>query len=146
MSISYEKAKLWVYGSLLEGFYNYQKALTAQIEERIPACTKGRLYHQMSKGYPALLPGDDRIYGELLSLRDFETTIRSLDQIEDYKGPGYSNEYNRILTPVRHLEGGITETAYVYWYGRKDIDTPENPSVYIPAGDWRAYMESVRHS
>lgn len=137
------EAKVWVYGSLMEGFYNYQKALVGQIEERVPAWIYGRLYHQTKKGYPAILPGEDRIYGELLTILDFQATIEKLDMIEDYRGDGYRNEYERKITSVIHLKDEKTESAYVYWYGWDDIDTPENPSVYIPSGDWREYMKAV---
>lgn len=135
------KAGLFVYGSLMEGFHNYEKALTGQIESRVPAFVNGRLYHQRQKGYPALVSGDDRVFGELLTLRDFMANMEVLDQIEEYHGPGEENEYNRILTPVHIGESGVVEFAYVYWYGREDLDGASNPSVYIPSGNWRIYKE-----
>jgi gamma-glutamylcyclotransferase (GGCT)/AIG2-like uncharacterized protein YtfP len=133
--------QIWVYGSLLEGFFNYEKALLGKVVSRNIARVKGTLFHQSKKGYPALIPGDGWVYGELLQLDDFSGLLPVIDGIEDFYGPGDArNEYERILTPVC-FDGHESGTeAYVYWYGRDDLGSPENPVQLIPDGDWRVFM------
>lgn len=139
MKPSVTNAKIWVYGSLMEGSFNYEPALDQGIISRTPACVRANLYHQTKKGYPAIIPGDNWVYGELLELRDFENLIVRLDEIENFTEADCDNEYNRILTATFQPETGITDEAYVYWYGRQDLNTPENPAVFIPGGDWREF-------
>lgn len=139
-------SRIFVYGSLLEGFFNYEKALKGKILLNTPAMVKGRLYHQQLKGYPAMLPGNTWIIGELLSISDFERTLALLDEIEGYTGTDIGNEYVRKITDVYSLDGEKLCSAYVYWYGRSDLCTDANPAIELPHGNWRHYMQQCRVS
>ncbi|AEC01687.1 gamma-glutamylcyclotransferase family protein [Parasphaerochaeta coccoides] len=136
-----ECMRIWVYGSLLEGFFNYRKVLVGKVLSRKAGQVKGKIFHQLAKGYPALLAGDDWVEGELLEIEDFHDTLEMLDVLENYFGPGDAdNEYERIVTPV-FLPGTDAWTeAYVYWYGRDDLGSPENPVIPLPDGSWRTFM------
>ncbi len=94
--------KIFVYGTLMKGFYNYERALAGQEVSRVPARIRGRVWHMTNRGYPAVKEGDGWVYGELVELKDFAAVIDTMDNIEGYYGPGDSrNEYARILSPSR---------------------------------------------
>ena len=91
---------LFTYGSLMENFFNYELYLKDRIKEKPQkARMKGELYHLDIKGYPALLPGSQWVYGEVFELVDFEQDIQVLDQLEGFN-QGVPNEYNRKKTTV----------------------------------------------
>ena len=127
-----ETEYFFVYGSLMEGFFNYDKALKDKVVFCAPARVKGKLYHQCNKGYPALISGERYVYGELIRVRDYEETLLTMDEIENYRTGGTDNEYQRRLTAVTDLTKGNTVNAYVYWYGREDLGEEENPAEWIP--------------
>ena len=93
--------KMFVYGTLMKGFYNYEKALVGQEVSLVPARTRGVVWHMSTRGYPAIKAGDGWVYGELVELKDFAAVIDIMDDIEGYYGPeDPRNEYARILSPV----------------------------------------------
>lgn len=62
--------------------------------------------------YPALLEGNDRVWGELWSFEAhlIEAVHCTLDQIEVYNQPGLTDEYQRVRVAVQlHLEGDHLE-------------------------------------
>lgn len=132
--------KLFVYGSLMDGFFNYKKSLEGKVTFRAAGKVQGLLYHQDNKGYPAIVPGEGWVKGELLEVDDYEKIITICDEIERYTGPGHpDNEYERRVSTVE-LENGETCFAQVYWYARNDLESDENPATPIPSGDWRDHM------
>lgn len=137
-----ECTKLWVYGSLLSGFFNYKRVLDGQVLTCTPAKVQGTLFHQTKKGYPALVEGKGWVYGELLEVKNFTELLPQIDALENYKGIGLENEYDRIKSQVFVNEQGawLPQQAYVYWYGQDDLTKPGNPAVHVPGGDWRLYM------
>lgn len=137
-----ECSKLWVYGSLLSDFFNYKRVLEGKVLTCTPAKVQGTLFHQVEKGYPALVEGKGWVYGELLELENFPQLLPQIDELENYIGTGFDNEYNRVQSQVFVYDQGewLPQLAYVYWYGQHDLDKPGNPAVQVPGGDWRAYM------
>ena len=78
---------LFVYGSLMDGLFNYRRYLAAHVSQPPRrARVRGALYHLRHKGYPALLQGDDWVYGELFVLDDFPAAIAALDEMEYFHG------------------------------------------------------------
>jgi gamma-glutamylcyclotransferase (GGCT)/AIG2-like uncharacterized protein YtfP len=136
--------RLFVYGSLMEGFFNYEKLFAGKVVSRTSAQVRGVLYHQPRKGYPAIVPGTGWVTGEFLELEDFPRLITLSDEIEHYCGDSPDNEYDRRVSPVKLLPEGTSAFAYVYWYARGDLGTGENPAVHIPSGDWRKYMAHAK--
>lgn len=131
-----------VYGSLLSGFFNYKRVLDGKVLACTPARMQGTLFHQVAKGYPALIEGKDWVYGELLELEGFAQLLPQLDELENYFGVGSENEYRRIASQVFVLDKGqwVAQQAYVYWYAQNDLGKPDNPAVRLVEGDWRSYM------
>ena len=137
-----ECSKLWVYGSLLSGFFNYKRVLEGKVLTCTHARVRGTLFHQIDKGYPALVEGEAWAYGELLELEDFFNLLPQIDMLENYYGLGNDNEYNRIQSEVFVYAQGewMAQQAYVYWYAQNDLGKGENPAVRVLGGDWRSYM------
>ncbi len=79
-----------------------------------PAWTFGKLVDLGP--YPALLPGPDRVLGELWSFReeDFGRVIHVLDKVEVTNQPGIPNEYDRVLVDVALLKSGRNLVASTY--------------------------------
>lgn len=134
--------KFFVYGSLMEGLFNYEKYLKGKILTKKYARTKGELYHLSECGYPAMVEGRDWIYGELIEIADYKNTVKSVDAMEHFFGEGNpDNEYNRNLIEVELLDDGCKEKAYAYIYNLKDAETLRKEDIYIKHGDWREFLE-----
>lgn len=43
--------KIFVYGTLMKGFYNYERALAGQEVSQVPARIRGRVWHMTNRGY-----------------------------------------------------------------------------------------------
>lgn len=135
-----EQKKIFVYGSLRTGFFNYNKYLMGNVSKAEIGKVKGKLYHMPHKGYPALINGDEEIIGEVMTLKDFEKVMVPMDKMENYYGINHKdNEYNRVIMDVELLNGQ-KESCYVYYYAMNDAEVFNNNSVYIPNGDWKSFM------
>lgn len=135
----YMPRKLFVYGSLMQDFFNYNKALAGNVLSCVPSQVQGTLYHLVKEGYPALVPGDGWVFGELIELKNFKDTIVHLDQIENYRFGDENNEYERLITPVEVIATGGKEQAYVYWYGPSQ-DICSKAVIPVKDGNWRNFM------
>lgn len=136
---------LFTYGSLMEGLFNYQLYLAGKVMGKPRrARIKGELYHLTEKGYPALLVGDDWVYGEVFELCDFHPTLKELDTLENYYGSNHpENEYERKVVTVwlyNEQTQLFDEKIEVYCYPyRIDNDASfAQYSLYLPEGDWHS--------
>ncbi|WP_313469669.1 gamma-glutamylcyclotransferase family protein [Carnobacterium sp.] len=82
---------VFVYGSLKTGEFNYKRYLDGKVLTVEPkrARIKGKLYDMPYKGYPALEVDELSpvwVYGEVVELLDYETTLSQLDGLEGYYG------------------------------------------------------------
>lgn len=135
-----EQKKIFVYGSLRTGFFNYNKYLLGKVSDTQIGKVKGNLYHMPNKGYPALLNGNDDVIGEVMTLKDFQSVMIPMDKMENYYGVNDSrNEYNRVIMDVE-LSNGVIESCYVYYYAMNDKEIFEENSIHIENGDWKSYM------
>ena len=58
---------IFVYGSLREGFFNYNKYLEGKVSNKKEAKLENmKLHHMPYKGYPAITHGNDTILGEIM--------------------------------------------------------------------------------
>jgi len=130
--------RLFVYGSLMEGFTNYENVLKDKVNSSIFGKVKGVLYHLKSKGYPAMIHGEGWVSGEFLELENFDELISSCDEIEKYF-------FERRITEVK-LSNGKIQLAWVYWYARNDLNSNENPVILVSSGDWREFMRKNTHN
>jgi gamma-glutamylcyclotransferase (GGCT)/AIG2-like uncharacterized protein YtfP len=137
--------KIFVYGSLMENFYNYNNYLIGKVEKKSYGRVLGKLYHLESRGYPAMIAGSDFIYGEIFELSDWEATVAKLDELEGYYGEeNPKNLYNKTLIEVEILQDETKQLAYVYIYNCKD-ELELSKEIYLPEGKWRNFMDDVNN-
>ena len=139
-----KEINLFVYGSLREGFFNYNKYLTNKvIEKRAAKLENMRLYHMPYKGYPAITSGDDTVIGEIMVIREdaYEDTMKAMDEMEGFIGENNpENEYHKVILEVENLHTNKKEKCFVYFYNKEKDTFFDNMAIYIPHGDWKEYM------
>lgn len=135
---------IFVYGSLREGFFNYDKYLDGKVVKKEDAMLKGmKLYHMPYKGYPAITPGNDNILGEIMVINedDYEETVKAMDEMEGFISENNpDNEYHKVILEVENLQTNEIEKCFVYFYNKDKDFMFDSESVYIPSGDWKKYM------
>lgn len=143
VNINDDPKRLFVYGSFLDGFFNYKKCLEGRVVSRVQARVRGSLFHQNNRGFPAMVHGDGWVSGEFLELEDFDALILKCDIIEEYYGPNCpDNMYERRITETM-LADGSRRSAWVYWYSRGDLGSRENPVIPVLSGDWREFTKTL---
>ncbi|MEG1257006.1 gamma-glutamylcyclotransferase family protein [Clostridium sp.] len=140
-----EEKKIFVYGSLREGFFNYDKYLVNKVSPASLGKVNGKLFHLSHKGYPALLDGEEEVIGELMELKDFYKDILPVDQMEGYVSfeNNSLNEYARTVMNVQNLATNEYESCYVYKYCQHSNEDFHKHAVHINHGDWKKYMSSI---
>ncbi len=135
---------IFVYGSLREGFFNYDKYLDGKVVKKEDAMLKGmKLYHMPYKGYPAITPGNDNILGEIMVINedDYEETVKAMAELEGFISENNpDNEYHKVILEVENLQTNEIEKCFVYFYNKDKDFMFDSESVYIPSGDWKKYM------
>ena len=128
--------KIFVYGTLMTGFENYKKYLDGNICSIEHGITRGRLYH-LPEGYPALVDGQDIIKGEIIEIKESKI-LEDIDFLEEYKGEGEENLYNRVEVKVKSEEGEDF-LCWTYFYVNKNY--AESDGRYITGGDWKKFIQ-----
>lgn len=132
--------KIFVYGSLRSDMFNYNKLLKGKVSKVFKGKINGELFHLENKGYPAVIPGNSTIVGELMELKDFDKTLKELDELENYREDNNINcEYLRKVIDVK-LEDGSNEKAYYYEYNPKSNINKNDKLIPVQSGDWKEYM------
>ncbi|HEY9811778.1 MAG TPA: gamma-glutamylcyclotransferase [Halomicronema sp.] len=87
--------KVFVYGTLKPGEYNYLRFCTGSIVSFQPAITRGKLY-SLRVGYPGMVEENGLVQGFLLCFKD-DAVLEDLDKLEEYNPnrPADQNEYER---------------------------------------------------
>jgi gamma-glutamylcyclotransferase (GGCT)/AIG2-like uncharacterized protein YtfP len=136
-----ETVKLFfVYGTLQEGWSNYERYVQPYSHEAIPAEIKGLLY-DLPLGYPAYLEGDGVVKGVVLRFQpaDYESVLAGLDDVETYYGPeDPRNEYERI--EVLAKLAGEQEEKLVHAYRYVDEKYVRTVGTRIHDGDWAGFI------
>ncbi|MEG1004440.1 gamma-glutamylcyclotransferase family protein [Clostridium sp.] len=127
--------KVFVYGSLRDGMFNYDKFLQGKVKKTTPGTIKGDLFHIENKGYPAVITGDNKIVGELMEFVDFDSTLIDLDGLENYKPNDTNSEYLREVVNVT-LDNGDVEKAFFYKYNDKSECNKKDVLKKVSHGDW----------
>lgn len=132
--------KIFVYDSLRSDMFNYNKLLNGKVSKVYKGTIKGQLFHLDNKGYPAVIPGNDNISGELMELKDFDKSLVELDKLENYTEDNNLNcEYLRKEVKVK-LEDGSIEKAYYYEYNPESNINENDNLIPVYYGDWKVYM------
>ena len=94
-----EQYNLFVYGSLRPNFFNFEKYLEGKTLDIKPAVLKNMdLYHIPYKGYPAITKGTGVVVGEIITVKDYDSTVKAIDIMEGFLGENNpNNEYHKIL-------------------------------------------------
>lgn len=133
--------KMFAYGSLREGFFNYDKYLKGNVISNKPAKIKNvELYHMPYKGYPAVLEGNKEVVGEVIELSNYDEVMEAVDKMEGFISEGNpNNEYHKVLVEVEY-EDGSKEFCYSYRYNKKNDLIFDKEAVYVSHGDWKHHM------
>lgn len=129
--------RLFVYGTLMKGFWNHSRYLEGRISCIIPGKTQGLLYH-LPQGYPAMLKGEGTVRGEIVEPVNRDL-LRKLDGLEGYYGYGEDNLYVREIIDV-FTDDGEMLCCWVYIYA--DGEYAQKRGIFIPDGDWRKFMQN----
>jgi gamma-glutamylcyclotransferase (GGCT)/AIG2-like uncharacterized protein YtfP len=99
--------KVFVYGTLKPGEQNYPTYCAGKVLETKPAYALGELF-ALPQGYPAMIKGDNQVYGYLLRFAHAEA-LTELDELEDYHPSRQNSEnlYNREQIKIFTLESKI---------------------------------------
>lgn len=110
-----DQLHVFVYGTLKPGGYFYPHYCEGKVVANVEAIALGILY-DLPMGYPALTPGENWVYGYVLSFADFGV-LAALDELEGYdpNGSPQENEYERSPTAVYTLDHDPLGTVWAYW-------------------------------
>ncbi|TXK85514.1 gamma-glutamylcyclotransferase [Paenibacillus sp. N3.4] len=118
---------VFVYGTLLVGESNHHIAAPFVLSVK-PGTINGRLYD--AGPYPALvLTEENYVVGEWLEVT--KEGLEAMDVLEGYRGPGASNEYERVWVPD---VDGLREGWVYIW---EDISGLKE----ISGSSWKLYSE-----
>ena len=131
--------RVFVYGTLMRNFSNHKRYLEGRINRITSGKTHGLLYH-LPEGYPALLPGEGTVEGEIIEPVD-EKLLRSLDWLEDYDERRSSNLYIREIKDI-FTEDGKELPCWVYIYA--DEKYAKENGFLVLDGNWKKFMEVRR--
>jgi gamma-glutamylcyclotransferase (GGCT)/AIG2-like uncharacterized protein YtfP len=134
--------KIFVYGSLMEGFFNYNKYLVGHSLHIEPAYTFGKLYDMPYKGYPALLDGIEVVHGQIITIKHLDSLLPSLDALEKYSSSD-NDEYQRQYREVFDQHGNSL-LVYCYIYQVQNDSQFYKDAIHLKDGNWGAYMKEKK--
>lgn len=141
---------VFVYGSLREGFFNYDKYLKGKVVSIKPAKVQNMIvYHMPYKGYPAIMDGKGTVFGEIMEIDPsiYHETMEAMDKMEGFISENNpENEYDKKILEVQHLDDNSTEKCYIYFYKPENDADFKNKSVLINHGDWVKYMNTKNNT
>lgn len=132
--------RIFVYGSLRQGMYNYERYLKDRSIFQGYAYVKGSLFTIRGVPYPALLPGDDFILGEIYEV-DAETEA-AIDQLEQYQEGDPENEYDKVSLLIYNERQEEMEELPVYLFNLKKPAHQDLLEHRIPENDYVAFMQN----
>jgi gamma-glutamylcyclotransferase (GGCT)/AIG2-like uncharacterized protein YtfP len=119
---------VFVYGTLKRGERNHP-LVVPYLHRVLPGLVEGfRLYHlpqgpHRPYAYPGMVPGEGRVFGEVLFLAPEALPI--MDALEDE-----GEAYRRVRVRVEAEEGPLEAWAYVYLGGLEE-------ALPLPQGVWK---------
>lgn len=113
----------FVYGTLLNGFNNYERYLKGKTIKEIPATTPGIL--GVYQGLPTMLEGDGEVHGELMFIPNelYSSVLFNIDRLEGYSEGDATNSLYVRKTVRAIAETGELFDAWAYiWNMFKPLD------------------------
>ena len=132
--------KIFVYGSLREGFFNFNKYINNAAKKIELGEVKGKLYAIKDQEYPALLEENGTVIGEIITVENCD--LKAIDNMENYFGENNpNNEYNKIKKEIKNLETGEIEILDVYVYNITNPNFSYNNLIPVSSGDWKIFKK-----
>jgi gamma-glutamylcyclotransferase (GGCT)/AIG2-like uncharacterized protein YtfP len=131
--------RVFFYGTLMTGF---NRRLRIGVDSKLRYVGRGSIQAILfDLGiYPAAVPGDGHVWGELFETDEPELVLAGLDSIEGYRpGDPEHSLYTRVQSPVT-LVDGRTLQAWVYFY-----NAPLGQASQILSGDYLQSLEKDKH-
>ena len=125
---------VFFYGTLMTGF---NRRLRIGIDAKLNYVGRGSIEAMLfDLGiYPAAVPGEGRVWGELFETDEPEAVLAALDSIEGYRPDDLAHSlYTRAQAPVTLSDGRSLE-AWVYFY-----NAPLGRAPRIASGDYLEYL------
>ncbi len=104
--------RVFAYGTLKRGGAHHHRvaSLVSAVE---PGWVPGDLVDLGA--YPGWVHGPGRVHGEVFTVDDLSRILATLDDLEEFHGPGDPrNLYDRVRVPVRVAGGVVDAWAYRY--------------------------------
>jgi gamma-glutamylcyclotransferase (GGCT)/AIG2-like uncharacterized protein YtfP len=126
---------VFVYGSLMEGQYN-SRVLNGLEVKREQGQLEGYDLFDTRHGYPAILTGEGRVYGEVLHFteEEYEDALLRLDRLEGYFAPKEEHSLYLRRSVVITVKGGKSVECWVYVWNRSRSGLEQ-----VQEGDWREF-------
>ncbi len=128
---------LFVYGTLRRGQPNYTVLRGFTVREEAAQIDSMSLFSLGT--YPIMVPGDDTVLGELLTLnpRLYGQLLSTLDELEGVDHAGEDSRFRRVLRAVQ-TAAGQTVSAWLY-LGQSVLANGNYQR--IVHGDWVRFQE-----
>lgn len=139
--LSCSDLRVFVYGTLRFGQKNFFRFLGGKALKILPATIEGRLYFVKDGGYPYLLPGRGKVFGDLVFIdpKQAESTLRELDALEEYDPNNETGSvYLRRPAFVELTSGKRIEAWTYYW------NCPGITGVWVKSGDFADCDEALK--
>lgn len=103
---------IFVYGTLLPGWHNYEALLAGFTQREERASMSGMILRDAGP-FPYSVPGAGVVHGVLIWLADLQALDR-VDALEGYFGPDHpANHYERIVATAK-TQAGESITCWTY--------------------------------
>ena len=133
--------RIFVYGSLREGMYNYDRYLKGHVLSNKVGYVKGELYAIKGVRYPALLEGKDRIVGEIIEVDD-PSILQIIDELEEYFGEDdINNEYDKKFVDIYNEKDEKIDRLFVYFFNMRKESHKNSLDNRILHGDFIKYSK-----
>jgi gamma-glutamylcyclotransferase (GGCT)/AIG2-like uncharacterized protein YtfP len=129
---------LFVYGSLMSGLSAHTFLLDTDF------ISYGILYGarliQLKEGYPAVIEGEGRVFGEVYKV-DI-ATLSAIDLFEEFfeEFPEKST-YIRKIKPIKLIPYGEFVDSFVYFLNPEVLE--ETDFTDVPFGNWREFVKKL---
>lgn len=133
--------RIFVYGSLREGHYNYDAYLKGKSQFISYGYVKGDLYTIEGVTYPALIEGEGTVIGEIYEVN--VEVAKAIDELESYVEGDPSNEYNRILCDIMDEQGKVIDVLPVYMFNMQREGKQGVLENRIESGDYTKYRNEI---
>lgn len=127
--------KVFVYGTLKPGYKYYPMYCQGKTVAEVKCWIKAKLF-TLPVGYPAIIVGEEKVYGYLLSFASVDD-LYNLDRLEGYTGNPNSplNEYDRYKIKVYGMDNSFLDEAWAYFMTEKRVQ--QLRGVHLPSGLWK---------